>query len=455
MADDDGDELSRRVRETVERNNEEQRKVGRAHEMILRGEAPPAEWRPLIGILELNDSDIADLTPLAGLGELRMLWLNQTPVADLAPLAGLDGLKYIFLEDTHVTDLAPLAGLTRLQTLRLSGTQVSDLSPLAGLTSLRVLALSRTRVTDLAPLARLPKLDLVELEGTEITDLGPVAHVKEIIAPDGRKLRRARKKASTSRKPRKATSFDIKPAGTELAVAPSEAGHQAERVICPFDFTVVPGAEAEAALATMRTELPGTTPVIFGSPSTAARLIERVGWSDDAPEEILEAAATLDLDAWLAEREADLRKEFTRGKEHWPPHGPWPASVAAQKELYLIRDGGSFAPQVVIGLLPCANSAEAAAHLRFGAWNECPEPAVHVALARRWAAAHGAVLAVNIQDALEFRVARPIATRAEAMAMAMTHYLYCNETVDMRPEYSLEFAAALVTGATAWQFWWD
>ena len=56
-----------------------------------------------------------------------------------------DGVLY--LSDTNISDLSPLAGLTGLQSLYLSRTEVSDLSPLAGLKGLHVLGLSCTKVS--------------------------------------------------------------------------------------------------------------------------------------------------------------------------------------------------------------------------------------------------------------------------------------------------------------------
>ena len=65
--------------------------------------------------------------------DLEHLDLRNTQVSDLSPLAGLTNLRYLYLSRTQVSDLRPLAGLTRLRYLYLSGTQVEDLSPLAGL----------------------------------------------------------------------------------------------------------------------------------------------------------------------------------------------------------------------------------------------------------------------------------------------------------------------------------
>jgi hypothetical protein len=89
---------------------------------------------------------------------LGTLVLGNTQVSDLSPLAGLTGLGTLSLSNTPVSDLSPLAGLTGLGTLSLDSTEVSDLSPLAGLTGLKTLSLDETLVQDLRPLRGVHKL---------------------------------------------------------------------------------------------------------------------------------------------------------------------------------------------------------------------------------------------------------------------------------------------------------
>ena len=84
-----------------------------------------------------------DLTALKTLARL------PEEIADLAQLQFLD------LGNTQITDLAPLAALTGLQSLSLSNTRITDLAPLAALTGLRRLDLDNTRITDLRPIADL------------------------------------------------------------------------------------------------------------------------------------------------------------------------------------------------------------------------------------------------------------------------------------------------------------
>jgi hypothetical protein len=97
--------------------------------------------------LDLRNTEVADVTPLAGLTNLTYLDLEGTRVADVTPLAGLTNLTSLDLRNTKVADVTPLAGLTNLTYLDLWGTRVADVTPLAGLTNLTNLYLWGTQVT--------------------------------------------------------------------------------------------------------------------------------------------------------------------------------------------------------------------------------------------------------------------------------------------------------------------
>jgi hypothetical protein len=97
---------------------------------------------------------------------------------------------------------------------------------------------------------------------------------------------------------------------------------------------------------------------------------------------------------------------------------------------------------------------ETAAHLRFGGWNDCPDPAVHVLLHRIWAEKYGARLVTMAFDVIELQITRPIRTREEALEVAALQYAYCSDIVD-QGEGTLENLAASLIDATSWYFWWD
>ena len=70
--------------------------------------------------LQLPNSQIDDLTPLASMGQLQILILNNNQVTDLKPLSGLSNLKNLNLANNKITDLTPLQTLEGLEQLDLS-----------------------------------------------------------------------------------------------------------------------------------------------------------------------------------------------------------------------------------------------------------------------------------------------------------------------------------------------
>jgi Leucine-rich repeat (LRR) protein len=123
----------------------------------------------IIGSVDLSGTRVGDLSPLAGLEELKYIDLYDTPVSDVSPLAGLEKLEDLFLSNTSVTDVSPLEGLKGLGWLDLAGTPVSDVSPLAGLEGLTILGLSNTSVTDVSPLMGLEHLKILKLTNTQVS----------------------------------------------------------------------------------------------------------------------------------------------------------------------------------------------------------------------------------------------------------------------------------------------
>ena len=115
------------------------RKAGGARLRKVLGERIVQVWS--------QTGDCKDLTPLAGLKNLKRVHLCFTQVSDLAPLAGLNELELLWLSEAPVDDLTPLAGLTKLESLHLESTKIHDLAPLAGITHLREIYLQGTQAT--------------------------------------------------------------------------------------------------------------------------------------------------------------------------------------------------------------------------------------------------------------------------------------------------------------------
>lgn len=87
--------------------------------------------------------DIADLSLLEYMPNLKELYLCRQAVRDVSALEELP-LTTLALNENDITDLSPLASLTGLQVLYLTGNPATDYGALAGLTSLRQLNLGGT-----------------------------------------------------------------------------------------------------------------------------------------------------------------------------------------------------------------------------------------------------------------------------------------------------------------------
>ena len=138
-----------------------------------------ADLSPLVGLINLEvlsfTFENVDLSPLAGLINLEWLGFNRNNVSDLSPLAGLVNLKFIRTWGNPISDLSPLAGLTTLERIDICGADISDLTPLKGLTGLKELYLARNEIADISPLASLTGLNRLELRHNDISDISPLA----------------------------------------------------------------------------------------------------------------------------------------------------------------------------------------------------------------------------------------------------------------------------------------
>jgi len=120
--------------------------------------------------LDLQNNNISDITPLAGLTNLERLDLRVNNISELTPLAGLTNLTSLLLWGNNISDITPLAGLANLTELDLKVNNISDLTPLAGLTDLDYLYLSANNISDITPLAGLTNLTELELDNNNITE---------------------------------------------------------------------------------------------------------------------------------------------------------------------------------------------------------------------------------------------------------------------------------------------
>jgi len=101
-------------------------------------------------ILEMDNNQISDLTPLVSLSVLDVLAVeyNNVSVIPILPVS----LNNLLLRGNSISDISNIAGLTNLGYLDIAENSIFDLSPITGFTNLRDLFLANNQLTALPPL---------------------------------------------------------------------------------------------------------------------------------------------------------------------------------------------------------------------------------------------------------------------------------------------------------------
>jgi hypothetical protein len=219
----------------------------------------------------------------------------------------------------------------------------------------------------------------------------------------------------------------------------------------PLHAIAVPGKDAVAAWRKLRAAVTATKhwPVLLGPRDEVPRIEEMLeaGGDESASAILKQASGFLAGDVLLTLARGRKEREETAEPEY--PGGPWPEEARPHAEWTIPE-----AAEVLVGLLPTESGWQMPAYLRFGGWNDCPPPRVHVALLKHWHEQFGAEVVGATHDTLELAVARPPQDRAAALVLAKQHYDYCCDVVDQGVD-SIEALAAGLLGGSVWYFWWD
>ncbi|HNS22115.1 MAG TPA: leucine-rich repeat domain-containing protein [Sedimentisphaerales bacterium] len=115
-------------------------------------------------------------------------YCRTLPIRDLTPLAGLRNLKWLLLHQNQVRCLSALSGLTKLRHLRLHGNHISDISAMAGLTNLISLNLRSNQIIDILPLSGLTNLQELDLRSNPLNAEAYEVYIPRILADNPRIL---------------------------------------------------------------------------------------------------------------------------------------------------------------------------------------------------------------------------------------------------------------------------
>ncbi|MCI8360819.1 MAG: DUF4253 domain-containing protein [Clostridiales bacterium] len=105
---------------------------------------------------------------------------------------------------------------------------------------------------------------------------------------------------------------------------------------------------------------------------------------------------------------------------------------------------------LILAQIPVRAPWQVFAYLPFGGWNECPDTAGLMAVAKYWYETYGAVPAAMTHDELEFVLSAPVPGE-KAMELALEQYAFCPD-LDQNPIGAL---ADSLRKSKTWYFWWD
>lgn len=121
--------------------------------------------------IDLEDNEITDLSPLAGLKLVQSLTLAHNKIESIAPLAELERLQYLELSSNSVSDLSPLAKMTNMRSLYLSDNKITKIDVVKGLKKTWTLYLAGNKVEDFSPIGELKWLTSLDLRGCNLEKL--------------------------------------------------------------------------------------------------------------------------------------------------------------------------------------------------------------------------------------------------------------------------------------------
>ncbi|TGK01658.1 DUF4253 domain-containing protein [Leptospira semungkisensis] len=216
--------------------------------------------------------------------------------------------------------------------------------------------------------------------------------------------------------------------------------------------------DAEAALESALASIGSSERLLIcGRPDEKENLQEMIDLSTDSESSILEMSKQVDIDAWFTERKKIYSEEWEEfGESESEILGAWPEEPLVLHSISLHKDilTVNFLPKVTVAHVSVAHPWEIPAKLKYGGWNECPEPAIHCALWKRWHERYGAEIVGCSHNVIEAIVARPPINQADALALAWEQFFYCPDIVYQGVASVSNLASTLMNHKT-WYFWWD
>lgn len=224
-----------------------------------------------------------------------------------------------------------------------------------------------------------------------------------------------------------------------------------------MEFTTIriPGADALRILNEYRSHYPATGkyPFLIGDREELERIEQSAEFNEQAPGAIIRTSFEIKTAEWIAEQRKEHEEfEFSSVETL----GEWPGETLEKGSIGLHKDivSGRVQPEIYLGLANIEKPWHLPAMLKYGGWNDCPEPEVHCAFYREWGERFGAEITGISADVVECVVRTPPTDRKNATILAWEQYWYCADIVEQGCD-SVSNLAATLMNSPYWYFWWD
>ncbi len=137
----------------------------------------PDVWQKIFSSKE-GFNDYPRTEQLHRLVEKDSLYFENLPAqAELDALNVFFRLKKLYIKNSQLTDISAVAGLTKLETLNISNSPVSELTGIEKLVNLKNLTLKNTAIEDIYLVSELKALKHLDISGTKVSNLKPLRHL--------------------------------------------------------------------------------------------------------------------------------------------------------------------------------------------------------------------------------------------------------------------------------------
>ncbi len=128
----------------------------------------------------LDGNSLTDLSPLAGLTQLKKLTFHKNSVTSLDFAENLTNLTVLNFEKNKITSLAPLSKHTKLEEMWCNENNIYDLSPIKNCVNMRGIAFGNSSISTLEPLKNMKNLEDILFENCKITSVEPLRGFKKL-----------------------------------------------------------------------------------------------------------------------------------------------------------------------------------------------------------------------------------------------------------------------------------